>query len=243
MSEWDGSQLNWRLARRGLIGPARLFGQGKIYNPILYYLLVGAVLPVITWVLARRYPKSWVRFINIPVALAGCQFIPPATGINYSSWFLFGFIFRECQYDARRKHLDPERAAFGGTCLAEYVVRRRFFGFWSKFNFVLSAGLDAGTVLSAIIIFFALLLPKNGTICGSISFSVGFRKLCADSMGCAPPICSPQLVGQQRVCQHARFPRCHVQDDSRRPGFLWTCRVVGAGLWDSGLWVVAAQRT
>ncbi|KAM0787028.1 hypothetical protein ACM66B_006294 [Microbotryomycetes sp. NB124-2] len=123
----------------GVVGPKRLFGHGKLYNPILYFLLIGAVLPVLTWALTKRYPKSWVRFINVPVALAGCQFIPPITGINYSSWFLFGFIF-------------------------QYLMRRKYFQIWSKFNFVLSAGLDAGTVLSTLVIFFALYLPKNGTI-------------------------------------------------------------------------------
>ncbi|KAK4056147.1 hypothetical protein OIO90_002878 [Microbotryomycetes sp. JL221] len=132
--QWYSSTVVW-----GVIGPARLFGHGKLYNAILYFLLIGAVLPLLTWLLAKKYPKSWVRFINIPVALAGCQYIPPITGINYSSWFLFGFIF-------------------------QFIMRRKFFQIWSKFNFVLSAGLDAGTGLSLIIIFFALYLPKNGTI-------------------------------------------------------------------------------
>ncbi|BGP20792.1 hypothetical protein JCM10213_008929 [Rhodosporidiobolus nylandii] len=123
----------------GLIGPARQFSIGKMYNPILYWLVAGAVLPFITWLLAKRYPKSWVSYINLPVALSGIVYMPPATGINYSSWFLVGFIF-------------------------QFLMRRRHFRWWSKYNFVLSAGLDAGTVLSGVIIFFCLQLPRNGTI-------------------------------------------------------------------------------
>ncbi|GAA5917002.1 hypothetical protein JCM6882_001299 [Rhodosporidiobolus microsporus] len=123
----------------GLIGPARQFAPGKMYNPILYWLLAGAILPILTWLLARRYPNSWVSHINVPVALAGAVFMPPATGINFSSWFLVGFIF-------------------------QYIMRHRHFRWWSKFNFVLSAGMDAGTVLSGIMIFLCLYLPKNGTI-------------------------------------------------------------------------------
>ncbi|GAA6022043.1 hypothetical protein JCM10207_001028 [Rhodosporidiobolus poonsookiae] len=124
----------------GLIGPARIFSIGRMYNPILYWLLAGAVLPVFTWLLTRRFPKStWLPYVSVPVALSGAVYMPPATGINYSAWFLVGFIF-------------------------QYVMRRRHFRWWSKFNFVLSAGLDAGTVLSAVLIFLVLQLPKNGTI-------------------------------------------------------------------------------
>lgn len=57
-------------------------------------MLAGAVLPLITWLLAKRYPSSWVKYINVPVALAGLVLMPPATGINFSSWFIVGFIFR-----------------------------------------------------------------------------------------------------------------------------------------------------
>lgn len=48
-------------------------------------------------------------------------------------------------------------------------MRRSRFRWWSKFNFVLSAGLDSGTVLSGLFIFFALQLPRSGTISESSS--------------------------------------------------------------------------
>ncbi|GJN94762.1 hypothetical protein Rhopal_007854-T1 [Rhodotorula paludigena] len=123
----------------GLIGPSRQFGVGHRYNPILYWMVGGALLPLCTWLLARRYPSSWVKYINIPVGLAGLSLFPPATGINWSSWFFVGFIF-------------------------QFLMRRRHFDWWSKYNFVLSAGLDAGTVVAALVIFFALQLPKGGSI-------------------------------------------------------------------------------
>lgn len=65
-----------------------------VYNPILWWLLVGAVLPIPFWLLNLKYPKSWLKYVNIPVLLAGATYMPPASGINYSSWFLLGFIFR-----------------------------------------------------------------------------------------------------------------------------------------------------
>lgn len=89
--------------------------------------------------------------------------MPPATPLNYVPWVLVCFVFN-------------------------YVIRRRYFGWWSKYNCesfdnkavgwiffltsdgtwitsdVLSAGLDAGYAAGVLFIFFILQYPKNGTI-------------------------------------------------------------------------------
>ncbi|KAG8855931.1 hypothetical protein FRC20_000665 [Serendipita sp. 405] len=122
----------------GLIGPTRQFGAGSFYHGHLYALIVGAFLPFPIWIWQQYRPKTRLRFISIPVLLNGPMFIPPARGINYSSWFVTGFIF-------------------------QYVVRRRSFRWWSKFNYILSAGLDSGTAISLILIFLVLQLPFGGT--------------------------------------------------------------------------------
>ncbi|KZT27098.1 oligopeptide transporter [Neolentinus lepideus HHB14362 ss-1] len=123
----------------GLIGPSRQFGTGAIYHPQLFAIIVGAILPVPFWLWQRRYPNSWVKFVNTPVILNGVSGIPPATGINYSSWFAVGFLF-------------------------QYLIRRWNFAWWSKFNYITSAALDSGTAISLIFIFFTLQFPKNGNI-------------------------------------------------------------------------------
>ncbi|KZO94991.1 oligopeptide transporter [Calocera viscosa TUFC12733] len=124
----------------GLIGPARQFGPISPYYPMVWSAcLFGALAPVPFWLLARRYPKSIWKSVNIPVILIAPTLIPPATGINYSSWFVVGFIF-------------------------QYVIRRRFFQWWTKYNYILSSALDSGTVISVILIFFILQFPRNGTI-------------------------------------------------------------------------------
>jgi OPT family oligopeptide transporter len=123
----------------GLIGPTRQFGAGSIYHPHLYALIIGVFLPVPFWLYQRRYPNSWVRYVSTPVILTGVSAIPPATGINYSSWFAVGFIF-------------------------QYLIRKRNFAWWAKFNYVTSAALDCGTVISLLIIFFTLQFPKGGSI-------------------------------------------------------------------------------
>jgi len=121
----------------GLVGPTRQFGKGSIYHPHLYALIAGVFLPIPFWLWKRRYPNSWARYVSTPVVFAGLAAIPPATGINYSSWFLVAFIF-------------------------QYLVRKKNFAWWSKFNYVLSAALDSGTVIAIMLIFFALQFPKDG---------------------------------------------------------------------------------
>lgn len=126
-------------AFRGLIGPSRQFGRGTLYHPHTYALIVGALLPLPFWFWQRRNPNSWVKYISTPVILNGVSGIPPATGINYSAWFAVGALF-------------------------QYFIRKRYFAWWSKFNYVTSAALDSGTVISLMTIFFTLQFPKNGRI-------------------------------------------------------------------------------
>ncbi|KAJ8083693.1 hypothetical protein PM082_002459 [Marasmius tenuissimus] len=121
----------------GAIGPQRLFSPGQPYNFTLYFLLIGAALPIPFYFLARRYPLSFWRYVNVPLMFAGAAGIPPASGINYASWALVGFIFN-------------------------FVIRRRHFRWWMRYNFILSAGLEAGLALSLVAIFLFVSLPTNG---------------------------------------------------------------------------------
>jgi hypothetical protein len=92
---------------------------GSLYHPQLFALIFGALIPLPFWLWQRRYPNSWIKFISTPVVLNGVSFIPPASGINYSAWFAVGFVF-------------------------QYLVRKRWFPWWSKFNYVTSAAMDSG---------------------------------------------------------------------------------------------------
>jgi hypothetical protein len=76
---------------------------------------------------------------SFPVIFSGTGLIPPATAINYVPWAMVGFVF-------------------------QYIIRRRHFSWWSKYNYVLSAALDSGVAISVVLIFFSLQYPKNGTI-------------------------------------------------------------------------------
>ncbi|PPQ81817.1 hypothetical protein CVT25_013653 [Psilocybe cyanescens] len=70
---------------------------------------------------------------------SGVGQIPPATAVNYVPWAIFGFIF-------------------------QYAVRRKHFSYWAKYNYVLSAALDAGTAVGLILVFFCLQYPLDGDI-------------------------------------------------------------------------------
>ncbi|KZV91748.1 OPT oligopeptide transporter [Exidia glandulosa HHB12029] len=123
----------------GVIGPALQFSKGQIYYALSFFFLIGAILPTIPYFFTKRYPESWWRYVNFPVIFNGTGLIPPASAINYVPWTIVGFVF-------------------------QYVIRRRHFSWWAKYNYVLSAALDSGVAIATIIIFFALQFPKNGTI-------------------------------------------------------------------------------
>ncbi|EIN13377.1 OPT oligopeptide transporter [Punctularia strigosozonata HHB-11173 SS5] len=123
----------------GGIGPSRIFSKGAIYYPLVFFFLIGAIAPIPFYFLARKYPRSLWRYVNMPVFFNGVAFIPPASGINYASWFAVGFVF-------------------------QWFMRRFHFRWWMRYNYILSAALDSGVSLALIVIFFCLQFPKNGTI-------------------------------------------------------------------------------
>ena len=45
-----------------------------------------------------------------------------------------------------------------------YLIRRRHFSWWLKYNYILSAALDSGVAVSSLFMLFALQYPKNGSI-------------------------------------------------------------------------------
>jgi hypothetical protein len=118
--------------------PANLFGPGKMYHPLLYCLLIGAVAPAIAYFLAKRWPNTWLKYINIPVICYPAT-IFPATAVNYVPAAIICFIFN-------------------------YLIRRRHLSWWLKYNYVLSAALDSGVAVGSVLIFFILQYPKNGSI-------------------------------------------------------------------------------
>lgn len=123
----------------GVIGPRLQFSKGQTYNVLLYFFLIGAIAPLIPWLINKKWPNNYINYINIPLIFGGTGDIPPANAVNYVPWTIVGFIF-------------------------QYVIRRNHFSWWTKYNYVLSAALDSGVAVSTVIIFFTLQYPENGHI-------------------------------------------------------------------------------
>ncbi|CAM6081898.1 unnamed protein product [Calypogeia fissa] len=87
--------------------------------------LFGALAPIPFWALAKKYPKfEFLKFVHLPVLLSAVKTWPPATPVNFNSWFLTGFIF-------------------------QFVAFRYYRPWWQRYNYVLSAALDTGVAIAA----------------------------------------------------------------------------------------------
>lgn len=116
----------------GVIGPQRFFGPDALYRPLIWAFPFGALVPVLVWAIGKREGASNIwRKINFPVLFGSLSWIPPATGLNFSVWALVCFVFN-------------------------YAIRRRHGDWWKKYNMILSAGLDAGTAVSVLVVFFGI---------------------------------------------------------------------------------------
>ncbi|KAF8259670.1 OPT oligopeptide transporter protein-domain-containing protein [Lactarius quietus] len=123
----------------GVIGPQRIFSHGQLYYGLLFFFVIGAVLPIIQWALHKRFRIRLLRYLNFPLVFSSMAMMPPATPINFVPSVLVCFVFN-------------------------YVIRRRHFGWWTKYNYVLSGALDAGYAFGVAFIFFTLQYPDNGNM-------------------------------------------------------------------------------
>lgn len=115
----------------GAIGPRRYFQSEIGYSSLLYFFLIGAILPIPVYILSRRYPNSMWKRVHIPLFLGGLNFLPPATGMNYGSWAIVGLTF-------------------------SWFIRKRLHAWWSKYNFVLSSALDSSVSVAGVLIFLTI---------------------------------------------------------------------------------------
>ena len=120
----------------GLIGPQRIFSPGSVYANLNWFWLVGLLTPVLVYYGARMFPKSPIRYINAPLIFGGSGTIPPATPLNYLTWGVVGYVFN--------KH-----------------IKNKYRGWWSRFNYITSAGLDVGLAVCTIVIVLALNLTNK----------------------------------------------------------------------------------
>ncbi|XP_078162563.1 oligopeptide transporter 4-like [Carex rostrata] len=116
----------------GLVGPRRIFGPQGNYSALNWFFIGGAIGPVIVWLFHRAFPsQSWIPLINLPVLIGATAYMPPATALNYNMWIAVGTVFNFFVYRYRKM-------------------------WWKRYNYVLSAALDAGVAFMAVAIYFCL---------------------------------------------------------------------------------------
>jgi OPT family small oligopeptide transporter len=118
----------------GVVGPQRFFGSGALYRPLVWAFLVGAIAPIVVFILGKRHRKSFWRKVNLPVLFGSLSWIPPATGLNFSVWAMVCFMFN-------------------------HVIRKRAYAWWSKYTMTLSAALDSGLAFALVVVFFGFIYP------------------------------------------------------------------------------------
>ena len=116
----------------GLVGPKRIFGSLGPYSALNWFFVIGFLGPVIVYFLHKAFPsQEWIKSVNLPVIFGSCAMMPPATTVNFNSWVFVGVIFNFFVLKYRKK-------------------------WWQKYNYVLSAALDAGLAFMGIVLYFAL---------------------------------------------------------------------------------------
>ncbi|XAR48474.1 hypothetical protein NMG60_11031300 [Bertholletia excelsa] len=121
----------------GLVGPKRIFGPLGNYQALNWFFLGGLLGPIAVWLLHKAFPKhSWIPLINLPVLLGATAYMPPASSLNYNSWILVGTIFN-------------------------FFVFRYRKDWWQRYNYVLSAALDAGVAFMAVLLYFTVGLENK----------------------------------------------------------------------------------
>ncbi len=118
----------------GVIGPERMFGVGGMYSYFNLFWLAGAALPVILYLLVHKTGIAFFRHFNAPIMFGSIAWLPPATPLSFSSWAIVGFSFNKW-------------------------IRNRWSGWWSTYNYITAAAVDAGLVLATVIIFFGIIFP------------------------------------------------------------------------------------
>ena len=118
----------------GIIGPVRFFGNKALYRPLIWAFLIGAVAPIVVWILGRRGNKNFWSKVNLPIIFGSLSWIPPASGLNFSVWAIVCFVFN-------------------------FHIIHRYSAWWKKYNMTLSAALDSGVALGVVLIFFGVYYP------------------------------------------------------------------------------------
>lgn len=114
----------------GVIGPKKIFN--GVYPSLRYCFLIGFLLVFPTVFLQKKFKRN--KIIQ-----------------SFQPTLLIGGMLNWCPYNL--SYYTPN---FIAAFFFMHVIKKRFFAWWNKYNYVLSGALDAGVAFSSIIIFFSV---------------------------------------------------------------------------------------
>ncbi|KAG6527158.1 hypothetical protein ZIOFF_009252 [Zingiber officinale] len=112
----------------GLVGPSKTFYPDGMYSIVFIFALIGLVAPIPVWLLSQKYPeKKWIRLINFPLIFNAALVLPVGGMVGYWNWFIVGLLFN-------------------------YFIYHKHREWWTRYNYLLSAGLDAGSAVFVLLL-------------------------------------------------------------------------------------------
>ncbi|KAF9309415.1 hypothetical protein BG003_009786 [Podila horticola] len=131
---WTGAspQVYWGSGLiYGALGPAKMFGKSSQYHFIYWGFLIGAVLPVLQWVLSKKYPNIRWSAINVTLIAGGMSQYPTGLVIGVVCGLAVCVIWQGWLFKYHKN-------------------------WWSKYTFILSAALDTGAAFTGLFLFLFL---------------------------------------------------------------------------------------
>ncbi|EKD17173.1 uncharacterized protein L3040_005393 [Drepanopeziza brunnea f. sp. 'multigermtubi'] len=121
----------------GTLGPQKMFGKNGQYCALLMGFPIGLVLPVIVYYAQKKFPRQeWLRQVHPVVMMYGSLAYAPYNLSNVWPAVPLGWF-------------------------SMVWLKKRYLGFWSKYNYILSASWSSAIAIAAVIIFFALQLSDR----------------------------------------------------------------------------------
>ncbi|CAK5275079.1 unnamed protein product [Mycena citricolor] len=136
-NQWTGStviSLNNQGISFALVGPKKLFND-PMYSILPYGFLVGATVPVILWLLHRRFPKARFDLWNVPIFASTMENFYGYLSNYVLTWFILGAI----------NHL---------------YLKKYKYQMWKTYAYIAGAAADTGYNLNMLILFIAFSAVK-----------------------------------------------------------------------------------
>ena len=154
----------------GTLSPKRLFGPGRRYNLMLLGFPIGIMLPIGEFPHALRCSRLTLSPLSSPKEVPQVRATttdPPRhdsvslEGVSISRALLTNYRAGPALWGSPY-NLGNFFPNVPVVWFSWQYLRRKYPGFWAKYNFVVAAAFPAGIAIAAVVIFFALQLPAGG---------------------------------------------------------------------------------